>query len=133
MEKTFPIPGYYVNDNVFPSKSSITTVGMSGVAGTIRKVSDENLIFLSAGLLLGFLASVTINLLSRGYPGIQFLTPDGKSVFEPVAIIYIVGTLFGIYCLLSPYFMNDKKFRDLLNIIAGFLIMMGLSMLGTIL
>ena len=106
---------------------------MSGTAVKTTGDSDKTLIFLGTGLLLGLMASIAINLLSRVYPGIDILTPDGKSVFEPVAMVYMVATLIGIYLFFSPDFTDCKINRKWLHGVSGFLIMIGLSMLGTIL
>jgi hypothetical protein len=99
----------------------------------IEDERDRDLIIVGAGLLAGLLVSVAINLMSPRYPGVQSLTPYGTSIIEPVSIIYLLGIFLGIYLFLSHYCTTSRKFGNIISFIAGFLITIGLSMIGTIL
>lgn len=95
--------------------------------------SNSDMIVVGGGMIVGLLVSVAINILSNVYPEVQIVTPESMSLVQPVSLLYIIGTFVGIYCFLMQSWKIFGKFGNIISFIAGFLITMGLSMLGAVL
>jgi hypothetical protein len=99
----------------------------------IEDESNRDLIVVGGGMLAGLLVAVAINILSNAYSGFKVVTPESMSLVEPVSLIYVLGIFLGIYWFLMESWKNFGRFGTVISFIAGFLITMGLSMLGAVL